>query len=439
MKLLNSFNMLNSLRVTPAEIKKETQKKFKLVITGSPEMVSPFYETLIRSVNLGMTGASDRLTIDDLLQVHPLPMEDSVRQDLQSDAIIFLLSHKDADRDNLLRYRDLYKLKPPAHLFIEDPGDAEEQERLYQLMDDLNLSGREWIEPPTYDTIRDKAEVLLKINPRIDAAMAYRFPILRDAMAQILIHKTGIQNMIIALASSLPANIPIIGIIVGLLGAAGETTVLTMNQLKLCMQLAGIYGLELNLADRIKELWPLVGTAFGFRAIARTLVGFIPVAGPTIKGAIAYAGTHLVGETSRWYYEEGRRLSADEKNRIYKNALAKAKQTAALYFDQLKAKVKKATRGDKVDPELFDQELEELREDLDIIDSEISHNDEGKEILERSKKRARELEEEMKIEDSSINTATRIIQETTKNENKTPGSKLKDKPEKKNEKEDKTR
>jgi len=376
MKFLKQFGVLNSLRVTPGEIKKETQKKFKLAITGSADMVASFYEVISCGINLDSYTGESNLTADDFIQVVPFPIDQDARRILKYDTIIFLFNRQDADIDNLKNYRDVYKIKPPAHLFIEEPDTNEEKERLYYIMDDLALSGREWIGPPSVDTVKEKADVILNIKSKIDVAMAYRFPILRAAMARKLIHKTGMQNMIVALASSLPASIPIVGIIIGLLGAAGETTVLTINQLKLCIQLAGIYGLELNLIDRIKELWPLVGTAIGFRAMARSLVGFIPLAGPSIKGAIAYAGTHLVGETVRWYYEKGRKLTPDERKKIYEEALEKAKNTASKYLQGLK----KAPKPDPEDGELeelvvIEEELKDLKEKMDLSLDDSPHKE----------------------------------------------------------------
>jgi len=46
----------------------------------------------------------------------------------------------------------------------------------------------------------------------------------------------------------------------------------------------------------------VVGAGFGFRTIARELVGFVPVGGWAAKGAVAYAGTKAVGEAARRYF-----------------------------------------------------------------------------------------------------------------------------------------
>ncbi len=47
----------------------------------------------------------------------------------------------------------------------------------------------------------------------------------------------------------------------------------------------------------------MVGAGFGFRAIARTLLDFVPVAGWAVKGAIAYTGTRAIGEGAVRYFD----------------------------------------------------------------------------------------------------------------------------------------
>jgi uncharacterized protein (DUF697 family) len=45
-----------------------------------------------------------------------------------------------------------------------------------------------------------------------------------------------------------------------------------------------------------------IGAALGFRAVARQLLGVIPVAGWVVKGTVAYAGTRAVGEAAHRYF-----------------------------------------------------------------------------------------------------------------------------------------
>ena len=55
--------------------------------------------------------------------------------------------------------------------------------------------------------------------------------------------------------------------------------------------------------SRAFELLGVVGAGMGFRAVARELLGVIPIAGWAVKGAIAYAGTRAIGEAARRSFE----------------------------------------------------------------------------------------------------------------------------------------
>jgi uncharacterized protein (DUF697 family) len=92
-----------------------------------------------------------------------------------------------------------------------------------------------------------------------------------------------------------------------LVGAAvfvpgADMPVLTVNQIRLVLRIADAYGFEVD-RERIPELLAVLGSGFGFRALAREALGAIPVAGWALKGAVAYAGTRAVGEAAMRYFE----------------------------------------------------------------------------------------------------------------------------------------
>ena len=370
-----SISVFNTLRLSPGKMAEEMKKKFKLVVTGSRDWSNAFYEVLSTGANMDVPAAEHDKKLKEFIEVVSLPQDEEDCRQIKSDLIICTFKQEDLIEDNLLKYKTLYKMRPPAICFIEEPVSENKKFEIQSQLDYLFISNVQWIQAPTEEAIGDVAETILKINKRYDLPLAYRFPILREKMAKNLIHSTGAQNMIIALASSLPTNLPIIGVIIGLLAVAGETTVLTVNQIKLCMQLAGLYGLELNLIDRIKELWPLVGTALGFRAIARSLVGFIPLAGPTIKGAIAYGGTQLVGETVRWYYQEGKTLNPEEKKKIYDEAKEKALNTAKKYLEKFKSKAGKPAQEsgkEELDFDNIEDGIDQLEKEITRLEEEMN-------------------------------------------------------------------
>ena len=79
---------------------------------------------------------------------------------------------------------------------------------------------------------------------------------------------------------------------IGALGLVpgADLPVMCANQSKLALQIAAVYGHDLNLA-RAGELAGVVGAGFAWRAVARQAAGLIPGVGWLVKAGIGYAGT----------------------------------------------------------------------------------------------------------------------------------------------------
>ena len=117
-------------------------------------------------------------------------------------------------------------------------------------------------------------------------ALAARVPVLREPVCKELIETFSRQNGIVGVAVFVPgADFPL----------------LTLNQLRLVLRLAAAHGVEID-QQRVPEIMATVGAGIGFRAVARQLLGAIPVAGWLVKGGIAYAGTRAVGEAAMRYF-----------------------------------------------------------------------------------------------------------------------------------------
>lgn len=118
------------------------------------------------------------------------------------------------------------------------------------------------------------------------AVAAARLPSLRPAVCRDLIREASLQNAVVGAAVFVPgADLP----------------VLTVNQLRLVLRLAAAHGLELD-QERAPEAIAVIGAAYGCRALARSLLGLVPVAGWAVKGAVAYGGTRAVGEAALRLY-----------------------------------------------------------------------------------------------------------------------------------------
>jgi len=118
-------------------------------------------------------------------------------------------------------------------------------------------------------------------------ALAARLPAIRRGVAEALIARVARQNAVIAAAVFVPGV---------------DFPVLTLNQLRLVLRLAAAYGEEID-SKRLPEILGVVGTAFGFRALARQALGVVPIAGWAVQGAVAYAGTRTLGEAAIRYFE----------------------------------------------------------------------------------------------------------------------------------------
>ena len=69
-----------------------------------------------------------------------------------------------------------------------------------------------------------------------------------------------------------------------------DLPVLTLNQIRLVLRIAAAHGAS-STGRAGSELLGVVGAGFGFRALARELLQFVPVAGWAVKGGVAYGGT----------------------------------------------------------------------------------------------------------------------------------------------------
>ncbi|GAB4245172.1 MAG: hypothetical protein Kow00122_01800 [Thermoleophilia bacterium] len=116
-----------------------------------------------------------------------------------------------------------------------------------------------------------------------------RYPGLRRQAAARVIRRTARQNGVIGAAFILPGT---------------DMPVMTLNQVKMVLSIAAIYGEEIT-AERALELLGVVGAGFGFRALARQALDFVPGPGWALKGAVGYTGTRALGEAALRYFEQG--------------------------------------------------------------------------------------------------------------------------------------
>ena len=135
-------------------------------------------------------------------------------------------------------------------------------------------------------------------------------PAFRDAVAGKLTRDAASNSLKVAMASGLIDHIPILGVVVGAVASAGDMVAITGIQTMLTLQIGAAYGRDPEMSH-VWELLPVVGGGFGWqRALARKLTGLVPRRRAYCsKGAIAYAGTIVVGESINFFYHHGRHMS----------------------------------------------------------------------------------------------------------------------------------
>ncbi len=173
------------------------------------------------------------------------------------------------------------------------------------------------------------AKWIIKNAPAKRLSLADDFPFLRHALAMEMVQSTSIQNAAVGVVFFVPgADMPI----------------MTLNQAKMVLQLASIYGQELD-RRRIKEIAAVVAGAFGLRTAARQISGLVPAIGWAFKAAVAYSGTLAMGRLAAAYFEDGGVVSGLE------DALSGVSDKAAEIYENLRK---------------HPEDLEELTEDLDL-------------------------------------------------------------------------
>jgi uncharacterized protein (DUF697 family) len=150
----------------------------------------------------------------------------------------------------------------------------------------------------------------------VEIAVGRRLPPLRETVAAKLTRDAARNALKISLASAVVDHIPVVGLVLGAFASAGDMVAITGVQMMLLLHIEAVYGRDPDL-QRMWQLLPVVGGGFGWRTLARELSGFIPVAGIAIKGAIAYAGTIVVGESVTFFLEHGRHMTRGQAAKIF--------------------------------------------------------------------------------------------------------------------------
>ena len=174
------------------------------------------------------------------------------------------------------------------------------------------------------------ARLILEENPTLELALARTFPLFREAAASRILYRVARENALFALVTALPNVIPSIFDLPWAVGEfATDTAFLTMNQIRMALQLAAIHGRPVGFTEQKVELGTIIAGAFGWRALARELVGKIPMGGGLIpKAAIAFAGTYVVGLGLEKFNRTGSGMSRRQRKDAWAAAFEHGKEVA---------------------------------------------------------------------------------------------------------------
>jgi hypothetical protein len=169
-------------------------------------------------------------------------------------------------------------------------------------------------------------------------ALAGRFQPFRDAASRRMIHSVSKENAMFSILTALPNVIPNIMELPWAVGEfASDTAVLTANQIRMAFFLAAAADRDVGYSQQRNEIGSIIAGAWGWRAIARELVGKVPFGGGILpKAAIAYAGTYVVGLSLERIYRAGYALSREEREAAFEEAKERGKEVARALLSRVK-------------------------------------------------------------------------------------------------------
>ena len=180
---------------------------------------------------------------------------------------------------------------------------------------------------------------VLRHRPDLAIPLALHVQPFREEVSKRIIRKVAKENALFALASAIPDIVPLLSLPWAIGEFASDTAILTANQVRMTFLLGAANDREVGYREQKGEIVSIMMGAFGWRALARELVGKIPLGGGLIpKAAIAYAGTRVAGLSIERLYRIGSTYTRQERYLAYEDALERGKKLAASLLDGFKKK-----------------------------------------------------------------------------------------------------
>jgi len=171
-------------------------------------------------------------------------------------------------------------------------------------------------------------------------ALARQFAVFRKPVVDRVIHSVARENALFAVATALPNVVPSLLELPWAVGEfASDTAFLTINQVRMAFLIGAASDREVGYIEQKGQIATIVGSAFGWRTLARELVGKIPLGGGLIpKGAIAYAGTYVVGKGLERVNRFGGNYTSHERREHFDSAFERGKAVVEMLLAGLKSR-----------------------------------------------------------------------------------------------------
>lgn len=166
--------------------------------------------------------------------------------------------------------------------------------------------------------------VLMRIYKDREIVLARHLPMLREPVSRKLIEDTCFINAAYILTSGLAAMNILLTVPLNI----ADMVMLTKNQALMAYKIALAFALPSDWRQTIPKLTTVVGTGFLWRAIARQLVGLVPVIGVVPKVAVAYAGTYTIGQAIYRWCANDEKVSLQKLKAMYSKALIRGHEVA---------------------------------------------------------------------------------------------------------------
>jgi len=173
---------------------------------------------------------------------------------------------------------------------------------------------------------------ILRAHPDLALPLARNLHPFRRPAAHRIIRATAKTNALFSIATALPDVFPSLASIPWAIGEfTSDAAFLTANQVHMAFQLAAASDRKVGYREQRSEIASITAGAFGWRAIARELIGKIPFGGGLIpKAAVAWAATFVVGLSLERLYRLGYGYSRAERRTLYEESYETGRQIARM-------------------------------------------------------------------------------------------------------------